>query len=182
MAEDPFSPLKLGTAASYKRLCAGSVQAAAVVNCKACSTPPMRPQRGIDRLVLGHARQALERGRHDMGGIVIAIAGKIGDGHLRIRQRGADHRLDLGRPSPSGFAHQLAARIDRLGVHRRADFGLVGFDTGRYQIAQQLADHVLVTGFLEIRLDDGLGIGFGFRGIEAHALGTHCPSRRLRRA
>src|SRR5687767_15908255 len=40
-------------------------------------------QRGIDRLVLGHARLALEAVPDDVRGVVIAVAGEVGDRHFR---------------------------------------------------------------------------------------------------
>ena len=48
------------------------------------------------------------------------------------------------------------------GVERGANVCFADVNPGRNQIAQQLADHVLVAGFLKIGLDHGLGIGFGF--------------------
>jgi hypothetical protein len=47
----------------------------------------------------------------------------------------------------------------------------LAFIAGGHQIAQQLAHHVFVARFLEIGLDDRLGVRFGFGRIELHPLG-----------
>src|SRR3972149_4517464 len=50
-------------------------------------------QRSIDQLMLLHTRLAAEALGHDRGGIMIAVAGEVADGHLRIRDRGFDQFL-----------------------------------------------------------------------------------------
>src|SRR5215208_4099544 len=49
---------------------------------------------------------------------------------------------------------------------------IVDLAAGGDQVAEHLADHVLVPGFLEVGLDHGLGVGVGFLGAEAHLLGS----------
>src|SRR5919199_550971 len=55
--------------------------------------------------------------------------------------------------------HELAPCLDRLVGERLADLGLVALDAGGGEVAEQLADHVLVAGFLEIGPDHVLGVG-----------------------
>src|SRR3954465_14480265 len=64
--------------------------------------------------------------------------------------------------------HQLAAGLDRLLLERLADPGLVALDAGRGEIAQDLADDVLVARFLEIGADHVLGIDLRLGLGEAH--------------
>src|SRR3546814_15892709 len=52
-------------------------------------------ERGINRALLHHPRLATETLAHHAGGIMVAVAGKIGDLDLRIRDGAADQRLDL---------------------------------------------------------------------------------------
>ena len=47
-------------------------------------------------------------------------------------------------------------------------FFLVGVDPGGGEVAEHLADDVMVAGFLEIGADHILGVAFGFRLVEAH--------------
>ncbi len=64
----------------------------------------------------------------------------------------------------------MPARLDRLVLERLADCPLVDLDAGRGEIAEQLADHVLVAGLLEIGADDVAGISVGLGLGEAHLL------------
>src|SRR5688572_19490912 len=66
---------------------------------------------------------------------------------------------------------EVAARLDSLVLERLADRRLVDLDARRNEVAEQLADHVLVAGFLEIGADDVAGIGIGLGLGEAHLLG-----------
>eukprot|EP00657_Telonema_sp_P-1_P010105 TRINITY_DN439_c0_g1_i1.p1 TRINITY_DN439_c0_g1~~TRINITY_DN439_c0_g1_i1.p1 ORF type:complete len:142 (+),score=36.31 TRINITY_DN439_c0_g1_i1:153-578(+) len=62
-----------------------------------------------DRL---HAGLSGKCGRHDVGGIMVAIPCKIGDRHLRIGQRFADHGLNLaGVHRHVGSPSSIAAHI-----------------------------------------------------------------------
>ena len=106
---------------------------AEVCRARACSSPPIRPlQRGIDDLVLPDARDAAELLADDGGGVVVAVARQILDGHARVGQGGLDQRLDLaGRHrhavDPLGFSRMasiqagkkrscaVAQRLDRYG-------------------------------------------------------------------
>src|SRR5205085_7186716 len=67
--------------------------------------------------------------------------------------------------------HELAAGLDALVLERLADAGFVAFDAGRDEVAEDLADHVFVAGFLEIGADDVFGIGLGLDVAEAHEAG-----------
>src|SRR3954453_19498116 len=83
-------------------------------------------ERLVDELVLLHPRFALERARDDGRRIMIAIARKVADRHLRIRNPGADQPLYFAsvhchgarpssRPPPCSRAASLrAARAKRL--------------------------------------------------------------------
>ena len=111
---------------------------------------------------------------------MIAVARQIGDLHLGIGDCCPDHRLDL----VGGHRHgdyfdfdQLAAGVDHRLVQRATDLCLVDLDSGGGQVAEQLADHVLVARFLEIGLDDRLGIGIGFLGRQAHLLRRPLPQQ-----
>ena len=68
----------------------------------------------------------------------------------------------------SAFAHQLALGYDRFHFPTPAHFGIVDVAAGAGQVAEDLADDVLVARFLEIGLDDFLGVGIGFLGREPH--------------
>src|SRR5687767_16037912 len=46
-------------------------------------------ERGVDRLVLGDARLALEAVPDHMGGVVVAVAGEVGDGDFGSRETAA---------------------------------------------------------------------------------------------
>ena len=55
------------------------------------------PAKGVeDQLVLGHAGLARKGTRHDVGRVVVAIAGQVGDRHLGIGQGPPDQMLDIG--------------------------------------------------------------------------------------
>src|SRR5215471_7825442 len=67
-------------------------------------------QRFVHHLVLLHARLAGKLARHNVSGIVVAIAGKVFDGDLRAGEAGLDEPLDLlgihghwARPSASNW-------------------------------------------------------------------------------
>src|SRR3712207_3112094 len=64
----------------------------------------------------------------------------------------------------------LAPRLDMLVLERFADTLLVAVDAGRGEVAEDLADHVLVARFLEIGADHVLGIGIGLGFGEPHQL------------
>src|SRR5690606_4504914 len=68
----------------------------------------------------------------------------------------------------SGLAHQLAAGFDAHFLKSSAHTGFVDLDVCCGEIAQHLADNVLVTGFLEVRLDDSLAVRLGFFRRQAH--------------
>ena len=79
----------------------------------------------------------------------------------------------------SGFAEQGAAGFDLLGGEGRTNLCLAGLDPGADQVAQQLADHVLVPGLFEIGLDHALGVGFGLDRRQAHAFGCPLPEQAI---
>ena len=62
----------------------------------------------------------------------------------------------------------LAPRLDFLVAQRLVDLVLVAIDPGRGEVAKNLADDVMIAGFLEIGADDVLRIGFGFGFGQAH--------------
>jgi hypothetical protein len=66
----------------------------------------------------------------------------------------------------------VTPRLDRFVLQRRPDRRVVDLDPGRGQIAEQLADHVLVAGFLEVGADHVLGISFGLDLGQAHLPGS----------
>src|SRR5690554_2966398 len=70
----------------------------------------------------------------------------------------------------SGLAHQLAARFDVLLFEHRAHTGFVDVDAGTGEVAKHLADHVLVSRFLEVSLNHGLPVRFRLFGSETHLL------------
>ena len=136
-------------------------------------------ERLVHGLVLRHARHSGKTGRYDVRGIVIPVAGKIGDRDLGIGKGGADHGFDLTglhchdefafrartgahcryflqpRYGPdaetrSDLAEVLAAGFDHLFFERGADRGVVDVEPCRGHVAQKLADDVLVTGFLKV--------------------------------
>src|SRR5262245_29586400 len=51
----------------------------------------------VDHLVLLHPRLARELPGHDAGGVMVTVAGKVGDGDLGIGEAGLDEPLDLLR-------------------------------------------------------------------------------------
>src|SRR5258706_15798974 len=52
-------------------------------------------KRVVNHLMLLDAGLALEGARNHHGGVMIAIAGKIGDGDVRVRQSRADRQFDF---------------------------------------------------------------------------------------
>ena len=65
---------------------------------------------------------------------------------------------------------EIHALVDD-GDHYRAHVRLLDIASGRDQVAEHLADHVLVAGFLEIGLDHRLGIGLRLLDRQAHLVG-----------
>src|SRR5690554_1988518 len=72
---------------------------------------------------------------------------------------------------PSGLAHQLAARFDVLLFEHRAHTGFIDVDASTGEVAKHLADHVLVSRFLEVSLNHGLAVRFRLLRSETHLLG-----------
>jgi pimeloyl-ACP methyl ester carboxylesterase len=113
--------------------------------------------------------------------IMVAVAGKVADGDLGVGNRRHDHALDVGcghrhyKPAPVkgcqskiGRLDDLAPRLDLLVAKRFDDLLLVAFDAGGGEVAEHLADHVMVAGFLEVGAHDVLGVAFGLRIGQAH--------------
>src|SRR5688572_23293987 len=73
--------------------------------------------------------------------------------------------------------HDLAARFNRLVVERLADLRLVGVDPGRGQVAEDLADDIVITGLFEISADDILGVGGRLLFAQAHQAGGPLPKQ-----
>src|SRR3954447_22104634 len=65
----------------------------------------------------------------------------------------------------------LTTRLDLLVAQRLLDTGLVALDTRRGEIAEDLADDVVITGFLEVGANDVLGVGFGLDVAQPHLPG-----------
>ena len=122
----------------------------------------------------------------DARSIMVAVAGEIADLDLGV----GDGRPDQRSISLAGIGIRcwLASIIWRrasisLLLERLADLVLVDVDAGGGQVAEHLADHVLVAGFLEIGVDDVLGIGIRLStSVSPICRAAHSPSSRLRRA
>ena len=62
-------------------------------------TPHTAFEGTVDQLMLGHPGFARKGLRHHMGGIMIAVAGQVLDGHLCIGQGVLDQALNLAPDS-----------------------------------------------------------------------------------
>src|SRR5262249_34381202 len=67
-------------------------------------------ERRIDQLMLLHARLAAEALGNDRRGVVVAVAGKIADRHLGVRDARLDQALDLAG------VHRHAALLEALSM------------------------------------------------------------------
>ena len=68
---------------------------------------------------------------------------------------------------PLGF-DQLTLGLESILLKRLADLIVAGVDAGRRQVAEHLADYVLVTGFLVVRADNVLRLGVALGLGQAH--------------
>src|SRR3712207_5660201 len=60
-------------------------------------TPHAPPKRAVHQLVLADPRHPRERLAYHPRGVMVAVAGKVADGHFRVRQRRPDQVRDLVR-------------------------------------------------------------------------------------
>ena len=78
---------------------------------------------------------------------MVAVAGQIDDLDLRVGNALADQvSIWSAAIGISLRLDELAARLDGLVLERLADHRIVDVDAGGGEVAEQLADHVLVAG------------------------------------
>ena len=98
-------------------------------------------ERGVDGALLLDAVQAAEALVHDLGGVVVAVAGEVGDGDARVGEGFADQILDLLRLHGHGASSGLRGRCRGADAGAQcaplADGGLEGAAPKRVEVGQR---------------------------------------------